>query len=457
MRNAVLKTSILIVDDETDALDLMEELFLKHGYETFTARNGLEAMPIIAEHEPDILISDMVMPEMDGIKLLELVTKKYPDIAVIMITAHGTIETAVETMKKGAKDYILKPLRLDEILAKVETISQLKSLMKENQYLREKLSQKYNFNNIIGKNSQMLELFDLIKDIAKTNSTVLITGESGTGKELIANAIHFNSDRIKKPFVKVNCGVLAENLLESELFGHVKGSFTGAIRDKLGRFELANGGTIFLDEIGDVTPNMQLKLLRVLQEGEFERVGGTETIKVDVRIIAATNRNLNEMMMKGQFRQDLYYRLNVIPLEVPPLRERKDDIPLLISHFLEKFNKQFNKKIDFIEDEVMKYLQNYSWPGNIRELENLLERAVVLNKTGKLTIKDFPLILSAQEGNFEAELTTEGALTEIVDNYEKQIILKALRENNYNKLRTAEKLGIHRSTFMSKLKKYNIN
>jgi len=447
----------LIVDDEMDALDLMEELFLKHGYETFTARNGIEAMPIISENEPDILISDMVMPEMDGIKLLEMVTKKYPDIAVIMITAHGTIETAVETMKKGAKDYILKPLRLDEILAKVETISQLKSLMKENQYLREKLSQKYNFNNIIGKNGQMLELFDLIKDIAKTNSTVLITGESGTGKELIANAIHFNSDRIKKPFVKVNCGVLAENLLESELFGHVKGSFTGAIRDKLGRFEIANGGTIFLDEIGDITSNMQLKLLRVLQEGEFERVGGTDTLKVDVRIIAATNRNLNEMMMKGQFRQDLYYRLNVIPLEVPPLRERKDDIPLLITHFLDKFNKQFSKKIDFIEDEAMRYMQNYSWPGNIRELENLLERAVVLNKTGRLTVKDFPLVVMKQEGEIEVNLTADGSLTDLVDVYEKQIILKALRENNYNKLRTAEKLGIHRSTFMSKLKKYDIN
>jgi len=457
VRSNHLKTSILIVDDEMDALDLMEELFLKHGYETFTARNGIEAMPIISENEPDILISDMVMPEMDGIKLLEMVTKKYPDIAVIMITAHGTIETAVETMKKGAKDYILKPLRLDEILAKVETISQLKSLMKENQYLREKLSQKYNFNNIIGKNGQMLELFDLIKDIAKTNSTVLITGESGTGKELIANAIHFNSDRIKKPFVKVNCGVLAENLLESELFGHVKGSFTGAIRDKLGRFEIANGGTIFLDEIGDITSNMQLKLLRVLQEGEFERVGGTDTLKVDVRIIAATNRNLNEMMMKGQFRQDLYYRLNVIPLEVPPLRERKDDIPLLITHFLDKFNKQFSKKIDFIEDEAMRYMQNYSWPGNIRELENLLERAVVLNKTGKLTVKDFPLVVTKQEGEIEINLTTDGSLTDLVDVYEKQIILKALRENNYNKLRTAEKLGIHRSTFMSKLKKYDIN
>jgi two-component system response regulator AtoC len=394
---------------------------------------------------------------MDGIKLLDMVTKKHSDIAVIMITAHGTIETAVETMKKGAKDYILKPLRLDEILAKVETISQLKSLMKENQYLREKLSQKYNFNNIIGKNKKMLELFDLIKDIAKTNSTILINGESGTGKELIANAIHFNSDRIKKPFVKVNCGVLAENLLESELFGHMKGSFTGAIRDKLGRFEIANGGTIFLDEIGDISANMQLKLLRVLQEGEFERVGGTETLKVDVRIIAATNRDLAQMMLNGEFRQDLYYRLNVIPLEVPPLRERKDDIPLLISHFLEKFNKHFNKKIDVIEDDAMKCLQNYSWQGNIRELENLIERSVVLNKTGKLTVKDFPHYVVNSEDDLSFEFDADGSLIDIVDSYEKQIILRALKENNFNKLRTAEKLGIHRSTFMSKLKKFDIS
>ena len=452
-----MKTKILIVDDEMDALDLMEELFIKHGYETFTANNGIEALNVINEQEPDIVISDMVMPEMDGIKLLDMVTKKHSDIAVIMITAHGTIETAVETMKKGAKDYILKPLRLDEILAKVETISQLKSLMKENQYLREKLSQKYNFNNIIGKNKKMLELFDLIKDIAKTNSTILINGESGTGKELIANAIHFNSDRIKKPFVKVNCGVLAENLLESELFGHMKGSFTGAIRDKLGRFEIANGGTIFLDEIGDISANMQLKLLRVLQEGEFERVGGTETIKVDVRIIAATNRDLAQMMLNGEFRQDLYYRLNVIPLEVPPLRERKDDIPLLISHFLEKFNKQFDKKIEVIEDDAMKCLQNYSWQGNIRELENLIERSVVLNKTGKLIVKDFPHYVVNSEDDLSFEFDADGSLIDIVDSYEKQIILRALKENNFNKLRTAEKLGIHRSTFMSKLKKFDIS
>ena len=452
-----MKTSILIVDDEMDALDLMEELFIKHGYETYTASNGVEALNQIREIEPDIVISDMVMPEMDGIKLLDMMSKKHPDIAVIMITAHGTIETAVETMKKGARDYILKPLRLDEILAKVERISQLKSLMKENQYLRDKLSQKYNFNNIIGKNRKMLELFDLINDIAKTNSTILITGDSGTGKELIANALHFNSDRVKKPFVKVNCGVLAENLLESELFGHVKGAFTGAIKDKLGRFEISHGGSIFLDEIGDISPNMQLKLLRVLQEGEFERVGSTETIKVDVRIIAATNRDLASLMMKGEFRQDLYYRLNVIPLEVPPLRERKDDIPLLVTHFLEKYNKQFNKKIEVIEDDAMKYLQNYTWPGNIRELENLIERSVVLNKTGKLSFKDFPSYVIQREDELEIQIPTDGLLTDIVDTYERRIILRALKENNFNKLRTAEKLGIHRSTFMSKLKKSEIN
>lgn len=452
-----MKTRILIVDDEVDALDLMEELFQKNNYETFTARNGVEALNVVRESEPDIMISDIFMPEMDGMALLEMVRKKYPDVSIIMITAHGTIETAVEAMKKGAKDYILKPLRLDEIVAKVETIAQLKSLIKENQYLREKLAKKYNFENIIGKNKKMLELFDLVKDIAKANATVLIRGESGTGKELIANAIHFNSERIKKPFVKVNCAVLAENLLESELFGHVKGAFTGAIKDKIGRFELAHEGTIFLDEIGDISPNMQLKLLRVLQEGEFERVGGTETKKVDVRIIAATNRNLEEAMRNGIFRQDLYYRLNVIPIEVPPLRERRDDIPLLVTYFLDKFNTDFNKNIEAINDDAMMHLQSYDWPGNIRELQNLMERAIVLNKTGILTLQDFPQFISHSESIEAVEMNSDLPLTNLVDDYEKKIILKALRENNFNKLRTAEKLGIHRSTFMSKLKKYNIN
>ena len=452
-----MKTRILIVDDEVDALDLMEELFQKNGYDTYTASNGVEALNILRETEVDIMISDIFMPEMDGMTLLDTVGKKYQDISVLMITAHGTIETAVEAMKKGAKDYILKPLHLDEIVGKVETISQLKTLIKENRYLKDKLYKKFNFENIIGKNKKMQELFELIRDIAKTNSTVLIRGESGTGKELIANAIHFNSDRIERPFVKVNCAVLAENLLESELFGHVKGAFTGAIKDKIGRFELAHGGTIFLDEIGDISPNMQLKLLRVLQEGEFERVGGNETKKVDVRILAATNRNLEEAMKSGNFRQDLYWRLNVIPLDVPPLRERKDDVPLLVAYFLEKFSADFKKKIEAVDDDAMHYLQTYDWPGNIRELENLMERAIVLNKTGILTVKDFPISVSRAETDEEINIQVNNDLTEVVDNFEKKIILKALRENNFNKLRTAEKLGIHRSTFMSKLKKYEIN
>lgn len=452
-----MKTRILIVDDEVDALELMEELFQKNGYETYTAKNGIEALNNLRTSDMDIMVSDIFMPEMDGMALLETVRKKYPDMAIIMITAHGTIETAVEAMKKGAKDYILKPLRLDEIVAKVETIAQLKTLIKENRYLKEKLAKKYNFENIIGKNKKMQELFDLIRDIATTNSTVLIRGESGTGKELIANATHFNSERIDKPFVKVNCAVLAENLLESELFGHMKGSFTGAIRDKVGRFEMAHGGTIFLDEIGDISPNMQLKLLRVLAEGEFERVGGNETKKVDVRVIAATNRNLEEAMKNGHFRQDLYFRLNVIPIDVPPLRERKDDIPLLVTHFLDKFNADFKKNIDAVDDEAMKYLQSYEWFGNIRELENLMERAIVLNKTGVLTVKDFPIFLSQTETEEEINIDADSDLAEIVDNFEKKIILKALRDNHFNKLRTAEKLGIHRSTFMSKLKKYGIN
>jgi DNA-binding NtrC family response regulator len=452
-----LKTRILIVDDEVDALDLMEELFQKNGYDTYTASNGVEALNILRETEIDIMISDIFMPEMDGMTLLDTVGKKYPDMSVLMITAHGTIETAVEAMKKGARDYILKPLQLDEIVGKVDTISQLKTLIKENRYLKDKLSRKFNFENIIGKNKKMQELFELIRDIAKTNSTVLIRGESGTGKELIANAIHFNSDRIEKPFVKVNCAVLAENLLESELFGHVKGAFTGAIKDKVGRFELAHGGTIFLDEIGDISPNMQLKLLRVLQEGEFERVGGNETKKVDVRILAATNRNLEEAMKSGNFRQDLYWRLNVIPLDVPPLKERKDDVPLLVAYFLEKFSADFNKKIEAVDDDAMHYLQTYDWPGNIRELENLMERAIVLNKTGILTVKDFPISVASAETEEDINIQVNNDLTEVVDNFEKKIILKALRENNFNKLRTAEKLGIHRSTFMSKLKKYEIN
>jgi len=344
-----MKSKVLIVDDDLDALEMMQDLFETKGYISITAKNGLEALDKIKDQEPDIILSDIRMPEMDGMELLQILSKDFPQVPVIMITAHGTIKTAVEAMKIGAKDYILKPLSLDEILTKVERITQLSNLIKENEYLLNKLQQTYDFTNMVGKTEKIQQLFRLIKDVAATNTTVLIEGESGVGKELIANAIHYNSPRVKRPFVKINCGVLAESLLESELFGHVRGAFTGAIKDKIGRFEMANGGTLFLDEIGDISLNMQLKLLRVLQEGEFERVGGTETLKVDVRILAASNKDLKKSIKEGTFRQDLYYRLNVIPIEVPPLRERVDDIKYLVNHFIEKYNRVYGKQIREIE------------------------------------------------------------------------------------------------------------
>ena len=451
-----MKTKILIVDDEIDARELMQELFESKGYFSDTAKHGLDALNKIRESEPDIVISDIRMPEMDGMQLLEILSKSYSHIPVMMVTAHGTIETAVEAMKMGAKDYILKPLSLDEILIKVENIAQMRNLVRENEYLRKKLESRFDFKNIIGKSEKITLLFKMIKDIAPTNTTVLIQGENGTGKELIANAIHFNSPNVKKPFIKLNCGVLAESLLESELFGHVKGAFTGAIKDKIGRFEMANGGTLFLDEIGDITPNMQVKLLRVLQEGEFERVGGTETLKVDVRIIAATNKNLEEEIITNNFRQDLYYRLNVIPVLVPPLRERQDDVKLLVEHFLAKFNAIYNKNISGLDEKIMETLEEYEWPGNIRELENVLERAVVLNKSNKLSLEDFPDKIIKRQRT-AVEFSEEDGLSQAVNEYEKSLIISELEKNNGNKFQTALKLKINRSTFMSKLKKYDIN
>ncbi len=452
-----MKARILIVDDEQDALDLMREVFEKKGYTPITALNGLEALNIVKQQEPDVILTDIRMPEMDGMELLRVLTKDYPHIPVIMVTAHGTIETAVDAMKMGAKDYILKPIRINEILSKVERITQLNSLIKENEYLLSKLKQTYDFTNMVGKTEKIRQLFELVKDVAATNTTVLIQGESGVGKELIANAIHYNSPRAKRPFVKVNCGVLAESLLESELFGHVRGAFTGAIRDKIGRFEMANGGTLFLDEIGDISLNMQLKLLRVLQEGEFERVGGTETIKVDVRIIAATNKDLKKAMEEGSFRQDLYYRLNVIPVYVPPLRERREDIKYLTYHFIEKFNKIYGKKITEIEPEAMEVLERYDYPGNIRELENLIERIIVLNKKNVITIKDLPESVRNYVGEISMEqFDFSRGFNQLVEDFEKNLITKALEQNKFNKVQTAKMLRMNRSTLISKMKKYQI-
>jgi len=453
-----MKSKVLIVDDDLDALEMMQDLFETKGYISITARNGLEALERIKEQEPDIILSDIRMPEMDGMELLQILSKDFPHIPVIMITAHGTIKTAVEAMKIGAKDYILKPLSLDEILTKVERITQLSNLIKENEYLLNKLQQTYDFTNMVGKTEKIQELFRLVKDVAATNTTVLIEGESGVGKELIANAIHYNSPRVKRPFVKINCGVLAESLLESELFGHVRGAFTGAIKDKIGRFEMANGGTLFLDEIGDISLNMQLKLLRVLQEGEFERVGGTETLKVDVRIVAATNKDLKKSIKEGTFRQDLYYRLNVIPIEVPPLRERVEDIKYLVNHFIEKYNRVYGKQIREIEPRAMEIIEQYDYPGNIRELENLVERVIVLDKNGKIQTADLPENIRQASGEEIKEIVDfDKGLGPLVDDYEHQLILQALEKNNFNKLQTAKMLNMNRGTLMSKLKKYGIN
>ncbi len=450
--------TILVVDDENEALVLMKELFEQNGYRTLTANDGEIALQMVEDEQPDIIVSDIVMPNMDGMTLLKKVKETNPDIAVIMVTANGAIENAVDAMKMGAKDYILKPFRLNEVLTKVQNLARLRMLEIENQTLRKEVRKKYNFDKIIGKTPIMTELFQRVEAVAPTPSTVLIRGENGTGKELIAHAIHYNSTRVKGPLVKVNCGVLSEGVLESELFGHVKGAFTGAHRDKMGRFEMAHGGTIFLDEIGDISLNMQVKLLRVIQEKEFERVGGNETIKVDVRIIAATNRNLEEAIAEKKFREDLYYRLNVIPIVVPPLRERKDDIPLLVDHFIKKFNTDFNKSIQGVDEEALQALMAYDWPGNIRELENVLERAIVLSRSDVLTVKDFPETIGVQKHRNNHFSYVEGQqLNDLVEQFEKNIIEQALEKFNGNKLRTAEKLGIHRSTFMSKLKKYQIN
>lgn len=449
----------MVVEDEQDTLEMMTEVFHSKGYLVDKASNGLEALRKIKSREPDIILTDINMPGMDGMELLRNVSKDYPHIPVIMVTAYGTIDNAVEAMKIGAKDYITKPLRFDELHTKVERISQLNSLIKENEFLLNKLQQKYDFTNIIGKTDKIKSLFELVKDVASTHTTVLIRGESGTGKELIANAIHYNSPRMKRPFVKINCGVLAESLLESELFGHVRGAFTGAVKDKVGRFELAHGGTLFLDEIGDISLNMQLKLLRVLQEGEFEKVGGTETIKVDVRILAATNKNLEEAMEQGTFRNDLYYRLNVIPVLVPPLRERREDVQYLVHHFIEKFNKIYGKNVREVDPKAMAILKNYDYPGNIRELENLIERLIVLNKEpeGKLIPADLPENVREGHSAESEDIDLGNGLVDAVETFEKRLIVKALDENKYNKVQTAKVLNINRSTFMSKLKKYEIH
>jgi len=421
------------------------------GFAPLAVNCGEDAIEHLQRAEYDIVITDFKMPGVSGIDVLHKALELWPDCRVIMITAFGTIEQAVNAMKIGAHDYITKPVSPDHIEMVVTKALEYRKLRLENRYLRHEISDKFSFDNIIGKAPVMQDVFELIRRASPSDSTILINGESGTGKELVAKAIHYNSSRNGGPFVKMNCAALPEGLIESELFGHEKGAFTGAIRATRGRFELADGGTLLLDEISEIPPPLQAKLLRVLQEKEFERIGSGQTIKVDVRVIATSNRDLREEVANGNFRNDLYYRLNVIPIDMPPLRIRKDDIGILSTYFLEKYSRGFGVPIKTLSEKTLQIFQEYSWPGNVRELENLIERAVVISRNQELKPSDFPPEITS------GVTATTGGPVEVgmsVGEAEKILILKTLKANSGNKTKAAEILGITTRTLRNKLHEY---
>jgi two-component system, NtrC family, response regulator len=450
--------TILIVDDEKNYLLVLEALLSAEGYETLTAQNAGEALHLLDGSDLDLVLTDMKMPGLSGMELLVECKKRKPELPVIMMTAYGTIEMAVEAMKKQAYDYITKPFQNEELKLTIKKALDNYRLVKENRRLSEALSERHRYRNIIGKSRPMLQIYDLVNKVAQSKASVLITGPSGTGKELIAKAIHYEGPRRERPFISVNCGALTETLLESELFGHEKGAFTGAVALKKGRFELADGGTLFLDEVGDMPPPLQVKLLRVLQEMEFERVGGTKTIKVDVRVLSASNRILKEDVTNEVFREDLYYRLNVIHIDVPPLRERMEDIRLLVKHFIEKYSKEAGKEDIELSPEAWKALYAHPWPGNVRELENVIERAVVLNSGGVIELKDLPAEFSQnpEELDMERFISPDAHLQTTLEKIEEKMIRRALRHAGNIQSRAAEKLGITKSLIQHKMKKYNI-
>ncbi len=450
--------TILIVDDEKNYLLVLKELLGEEGYEVVTAQSASEALGIFQETELDLVITDMKMPGMSGMALLSVLKEKDLHLPVIMMTAYGTVEKAVEAMKKGAYDYIIKPFDNETLKKTVVKALAMGQVIKENRLLSQELKEKFGPTDLIGNSFPMRQVRELIAKVAGTRATILISGESGTGKEMVARAIHFNSPRKNRPLISVNCSALTETLLESELFGHEKGSFTGAVAQRKGRFELADEGTLFLDEVGEMSPSVQVTLLRVLQNREFERVGGNKTIKVDVRVITATNKDLMEEISKGHFREDLYYRLNVVHIEVPPLRERKEDIPLLIRYFLERFSREMNKKeVPALAPEVMGALSAYDWPGNIRELENMLERAVILSSGPVILLEDFPLAVKKDPDldlSVEKIIPPNAKLNEVLEIVEKKMIVRALAQADYIQSHAAELLGIEKNLLKYKMKKY---
>jgi DNA-binding NtrC family response regulator len=454
------KAKLLVVDDEAKFRDHFSESLSIEGFQVEAAENGEMALNRIDQDFYDVLLIDLNMPRVDGMSVLKHLVNHSPDSIGIILTGHATVQNAVEAMKIGAYDYLTKPAKMEEVLLVINRALEFRDLKRENLALKKQLRKKYRFKNFIGDSLQMHKVFRVIEKVADTDSTVLILGESGTGKELVARAIHYHSMRRDKPMIPVNCGAIPEELLESELFGHEKGAFTNAIRTRIGRFELANGGTIFLDEVAEMSPHLQVKLLRVLQGQEFERLGGTKTIRSDVRILAATNKDLDKRVEEGSFREDLYYRLKVIPIEIPPLRERKSDIPLLVQHFLETMGRGKKRKIRGISKDVMRALVNYNWPGNVRELENAIERMLILSDGESLTVEDLPEKIAEDQSPdqfVQAPVPDEGfSLTSAVNDFERQLIINALEKADWVKNRAAKLLNMNRTTLVEKIKKQGI-
>lgn len=445
---------ILIADDEKNMIWALKKAFKNEEYKIITASNGIEAVEKATSHTPELVLLDFKMPKLNGLEALKKIRKIDPKISIIMMTAHGTMESAIEAMKNGAIDYISKPFDIEGLKIQIRKALDIEALREQIEFLTEELESKTG-KVIIGQSPRIKDVLDRVNKVANSNATVLITGESGTGKELIANAIHYSSDRKDKPYVKINCGAIPENLLESELFGHEKGAFTGAVNKRIGKFERASKGTIFLDEIGELSLSMQVKLLRVLQEKEIERVGGTAVIKIDVRVVAATNRDLKKMVEEGSFREDLYYRLNVIPIEIPALKERKEDIPLLVRYFIEKYCNQIGRSMIDIHKEALEMLVKYEWQGNIRELENVIERMVILCQGDIINKKDLPKeILYKDINNIEFVLPETGINFEKV---EKSFIKQALVLSEGNQTKAAKLLGITRHTLLYRMDKYGLS
>ncbi len=438
---------VLVVDDEPMVCLALTNWLEEENYFAQAVEDGPQAVKAVREENWDIVLLDLRMPGMDGMEVLKQVKEIAPQTVVIMMTAYASIPGAVQAMQEGAYDYIVKPLDVDQLTLMLKRIVEHQQLITENILLRKRLTEQYEYEDIIGRSEAMQEVFSMIKAVTDTNATVLITGETGTGKELVARAIHSNSSQRYGPFVATSCGALPETLLESELFGYEKGAFTGADRTKKGRFELANGGTLFLDEVGDISMKTQIRLLRVLQEKSFSRLGGTEQIKVDVRLVSATNRDLVAAIEEGSFRSDLYYRLNVVSIQLPPLRERIDDVPLLAAHFINKYNVEFNKKFDRVDRKAMDFMMDYHWPGNVRELENVIERAIVIDQGPQMKVKHLPFC------NIESPLTEEPRSLQEV---EKSHIEKMLQRNDWNIAKTARLLNIDRSTLHKKIKKFGL-